>query len=103
MKSPYMKALNLPAAGVEEPFMKKDIVMGTIGNTHGVKSIAKPHRMASMMRPQRELEESEPSVGSSMIVECESSASAFLSARKTFLFWSLTFLLGLPFTSRLNS
>ena len=50
MKTPYMRALKRP------PFsclMKKDTVMGTMGNTHGVRSMRKPHRMASRMRPQR--------------------------------------------------
>ena len=47
-----MNALNLPAAGVDEPFMKNDIVIGIIGNTQGVSSIAKPHSIASKIRPQ---------------------------------------------------
>ena len=52
MKSPYIDALNLPAAGDEAPFMKKDTVIGTIGNTHGVSRAANPHRIASMTSPQ---------------------------------------------------
>ena len=52
LKRPYIEALNLPAAGVDEPFMKKDMVIGTIGNTQGVRSIAKPQRIASSIRPQ---------------------------------------------------
>ena len=52
MNSPYIAALNLPAATLSEPFMKNDTVIGTIGNTHGVRSIAKPQRMASMISIQ---------------------------------------------------
>ena len=55
MKRPYIEALNLPAAGVDEPFMKKDMVMGTIGKTQGVRSIAKPQRIASSIRPQMDV------------------------------------------------
>ena len=54
MNRPYMNALKRPAAGVDEPFMKKEMVIGTIGKTHGVNSIAKPQRMASRMSPQME-------------------------------------------------
>ena len=52
MNTPYIMALNLPAAGVDDPFMKKEIVIGTIGNTQGVRRAANPHRMASIMSPQ---------------------------------------------------
>ena len=47
MKSPYIEALKRPLAGLSDPFMKKDMVMGTIGNTQGVRSIANPQSMAS--------------------------------------------------------
>ena len=52
MKSPYMQALKRPAAGLPEPFIKNDTVIGTIGNTQGVRSIAKPQRMASRISDQ---------------------------------------------------
>ena len=35
--------------------MKKDTVIGTMGNTHGVRSAAKPHRMAAIIVLQRVL------------------------------------------------
>ena len=41
-----------PAAGLPEPFIKNDTVIGTIGNTQGVRSIAKPQRMASRISDQ---------------------------------------------------
>ena len=67
MNRPYIKALNRPAAGEDEPFIKKEIVIGTIGKTQGVSNIAKPQRIASMIRAQRPFESpSEPSVGSRM-------------------------------------
>ena len=72
MKSPYMNALNLPAAGDEEPFMKKDMVIGTIGNTQGVRSIANPQRIASSMSPQME----PPSFSSSAAAIVVSSSGA---------------------------
>ena len=34
--------------------MKTDTVIGTIGNTHGVISMANPHRMASMIKAHRD-------------------------------------------------
>ncbi len=52
MKRPYIKALKRPAATDELPFMKNDTVIGTIGNTHGVSSAAKPQITASMIRAQ---------------------------------------------------
>jgi len=33
--------------------MKKETVIGTIGNTHGVKSMANPHNIASSIRDHR--------------------------------------------------
>ena len=49
-----MKALKRPSAAVEDCFMKNDTVIGTIGNTHGVISMANPHRMASMIKAHRD-------------------------------------------------
>ena len=49
MKSPYMKALKRPSAGLWDCFMKKEMVIGTMGNTQGVRSMANPHRIASMI------------------------------------------------------
>ena len=54
MNSPYIMALKRPAAGEPLPFMKKEIVIGTIGNTHGVNSMANPHSIASRISPQSE-------------------------------------------------
>ena len=54
MKSPYMNALKRPLAGVSLPFMKKETVIGTIGNTQGVRSIAKPQSIASSIRDHSE-------------------------------------------------
>ena len=53
MNRPYMKALKRPWCTFSEPFRKKETVIGIIGNTQGVRSIAKPQRMASMMRAHR--------------------------------------------------
>ncbi len=53
MKRPYIAALNLPFALLGLPFMKKETVIGTIGNTQGVRSIARPQRIASSMSAQR--------------------------------------------------
>ena len=53
MKRPYRAAFKRPWRGLSLPFMKKDTVIGTIGNTHGVSSIANPHRIASRIRAQR--------------------------------------------------
>ena len=52
MKRPYIIALKRPCLLFSEPFIKKEMVIGTIGNTQGVRSIAKPQRMASSMRAQ---------------------------------------------------
>ena len=52
-----MAALKRPCATFSEPFMKNDTVIGTIGNTHGVRSMANPQRMASRMRAQMFLPE----------------------------------------------
>ena len=52
MKSPYIEALNLPAAGDDAPFIKNDTVIGTIGNTQGVRRAANPQRIASIIRAQ---------------------------------------------------
>ena len=60
MKSPNTDALIRPAAGEPLPFIKKDTVMGTIGNTQGVTSAAKPHRIASIIRPQSDSSPSAP-------------------------------------------
>ena len=69
MKSPYMKALNRPSWTLSDPFRKKETVIGIIGNTQGVSSMAKPQRMASMMRAQRPLLlPSDPFSGSPMAV-----------------------------------
>ena len=54
MNNPYIKALKRPAAGEADPLRKKDTVIGTIGKTHGVSSMASPQRMASRTRAQRE-------------------------------------------------
>ena len=51
MKIPYIPALKRPAATLEEPFMKNDTVIGTIGKTQGVRSIANPHAIAWRMSP----------------------------------------------------
>ena len=53
MKSPYMKALKRPSAGLCDCFMKKETVIGTIGKTHGVSSMAKPQRIASIISAHR--------------------------------------------------
>ena len=53
MNRPYMKALNRPWCAFSDPFRKKETVIGIIGNTQGVRSMAKPQRMASMMRAHR--------------------------------------------------
>ena len=75
MKSPYMNALNLPAAGLDDPLRKKDTVIGTIGKTQGVSRAANPHRMASIISPQLNplpLPVAEPSAASrSLIVDRE--------------------------------
>ena len=52
MKRPYIAALKRPCATFSEPFIKKETVIGTIGKTHGVRSIANPQRMASRISPQ---------------------------------------------------
>jgi hypothetical protein len=52
MNSPYISALKRPCAGVEDPFRKNDTVIGTIGKTHGVRSITNPQMMASITRAQ---------------------------------------------------
>ncbi len=49
-----MKALKRPSAAVVDCFMKKDTVIGTIGNTHGVINMANPHRMASIIKAHNE-------------------------------------------------
>ena len=54
MNSPYIPARNRPRALFSEPFRKKETVIGTMGNTQGVSRAAKPHRMASSIRPQSE-------------------------------------------------
>ena len=54
MKNPYIPARMRPSAGLPEPFMKNETVIGTIGKTQGVKRAAKPHRMASMISPHSE-------------------------------------------------
>ena len=52
MKSPYITALNLPAAALPELLRKNDTVIGIIGKTQGVRIIAKPQSMAWSMRDQ---------------------------------------------------
>ena len=52
MNRPYIAALKRPCATFSEPFMKKETVIGTIGNTHGVRSMANPQRIASRMSAQ---------------------------------------------------
>ena len=52
MKNPYMAARKRPSAGLPEPFMKNETVIGTIGKTQGVSSAANPQRIASMMSDQ---------------------------------------------------
>ena len=52
MKKPYIVARKRPCAGDCEPLMKNDTVIGTIGNTQGVKSAAKPQRIAVMSELQ---------------------------------------------------
>ena len=54
MKNPYMPARMRPSAGLPEPFIKNETVIGTIGKTQGVRRAAKPHRMASMISPHSE-------------------------------------------------
>ena len=75
-----MKALKRPAAGVEEPFMKKDMVIGTIGNTHGVRSIANPHNTASSIRAHNE----PPARCSSSVTFCEISGVSAVTAASAF-------------------
>ena len=53
MNSPYIAARKRPWALLCDPLMKKETVMGTIGNTQGVSSIARPHRMASRISAHR--------------------------------------------------
>ena len=53
MKSPYIRALKRPAAAVLSPLRKNDTVIGTIGNTHGVRSIARPQSIASSISAHR--------------------------------------------------
>ena len=43
-----------PSALDSDPFMKKLTVIGTIGKTQGVSSMAKPQSIASRIRAQRE-------------------------------------------------
>ena len=50
MNSPYMAALKRPPVSC---LMKNETVIGTMGNTQGVRSIRKPHRMASRISPHR--------------------------------------------------
>ena len=88
-----MKALNRPAAGEEDPFMKKEIVIGTMGKTQGVRSIAKPHKMASMISPQSPEALSDPSEGSEIAELCESPLTDCGSVLETLLFNVVTFLL----------
>ena len=54
MNRPYIMALKRPAVAEPLPFRKKEMVIGTMGNTQGVSSIAKPQSMASSIRPQSE-------------------------------------------------
>ena len=55
MKTPYISALKRPSCGFSELFRKKETVMGIIGNTHGVRSIRSPQRMASRISPHSPL------------------------------------------------
>ncbi len=61
MKSPYMVARKRPFAGFSLPFKKKEMVMGTMGKTQGVKSMAKPQSMASSISPQSPPEDEDSS------------------------------------------
>ena len=54
MKRPYNDALMRPRDAEPLFFIKKDTVIGTIGNTQGVSSAAKPHKIASMMSDHNE-------------------------------------------------
>ena len=47
------EAFRRPWRAFSLPFMKKETVIGTIGNTHGVSSIANPHRIASRISAHR--------------------------------------------------
>ena len=49
MNAPYISALKRPRRLFSSPLMKNDTVIGTIGNTHGVSSAAKPHSTASII------------------------------------------------------
>ena len=90
MNRPYMKALNRPVAGVEEPFMKKDMVIGTIGNTHGVRSIANPHSTASSIsahsEPPASCSSSVMAVASVLAVASVTAVSAFAALSSLFVF-----------------
>ena len=68
MKTPYIKALNFPSALDPEFFRKNETVIGTIGNTQGVRSIANPQRIASMISAQRPFLPSLAASGSSIAV-----------------------------------
>ena len=50
MNTPYMKALKRPWCTLSDALRKKDTVMGTMGKTQGVRSMARPQRMASRRR-----------------------------------------------------
>ena len=54
MKSPYIMARKRPFFASSPPFRKKEMVIGTIGNTHGVRSMANPHKMACKIKPHRD-------------------------------------------------
>ncbi len=55
MKNPYMPARMRPSAGLPEPFIKNETVIGTIGKTQGGSGGRRsPHRMASMISPHSE-------------------------------------------------
>ena len=79
MNSPYIRALNLPIAGFEDPLRKKDMVIGTIGKTHGVSNIASPQRIASIIRANKE------EFDSSLSTSCISELKTALLPLKTFL------------------
>ena len=100
MKSPYIAALNRPAAGDDAPFMKNDTVIGTIGNTQGVSRAANPQRMASMTRAQLKPFFSPSALSPAGTISALSPAraiSVFLSA------WTASALSpGAPFTLTLN-
>ena len=53
MLAPYTRALKMPRCRLSLPLVKSDTVIGTIGNTQGVTSAAKPNVKASKAKRHR--------------------------------------------------